>query len=188
MSVKNKLKSLTQNFCENSGYYASRAYAAATAWLLVKGTVVPVTEHHFDLQTLNNQANICDITSALLFFGSSYCYHRAQDDPKFWQYAGPFVAAAGVTLVAGGWRGDASDMSFWLQAASMAPTIFAGICFTFNKRGLGAFPELASRVPHAIAGVMQADPGQIFFAAACMTGDAAVLVSDPKVKEKIMER
>ncbi|HQX26460.1 MAG TPA: hypothetical protein PKX38_00825 [Alphaproteobacteria bacterium] len=182
MGVAKTLKSITRDFCDRSGVWASRAYLGATAILGVKNVLPALSEGRM------SQDAICDTIGMLLFFGSSLCYPKVKDDPRYLQLAGLCTIFASSAVAAGQWNGDWSDPKFLTHAGSMVPTFLGGLMFLFNKPGFGALPELASRPLHFIAGVQQKDPGQMLFAVLCMIGDSGVAMLDPRIKNFVKEK
>jgi hypothetical protein len=177
MGVAKKLKSLTRHFCDHSGVWAEKAYLGATAILGAKNVLPALSEGRM------TQDAICDTIGMFLFFGSSLCYPKVKDNPKYLQLAGLCTMLASSAVAMGQWNGDLSDPKFLTHAGSMLPTFFGGLMFLFKKPGAGALPEMASRPLHFIAGAQQGDYGQMLFAFLCAVGDSGVAMLDSKVNK-----
>lgn len=183
MGVAEKLKSLSRDFCERSGVWAEKAYLGATAILGAKNVLPALSEGRM------TQDAICDTIGMFLFFGSSFCYPKVKDDPRYLQLAGLCTMFASSAVAAGQWSGDLSDPKFLTHAGSMLPTFFGGLMFLFKKPGFGALPELASRPLHFVAGAQQNwDLGQMAFATLCAVGDLGVAMFDPRIKKFFKEK
>lgn len=166
---------------EHSEKITSVSYLVATTILLGKN----LNDQAFFDKISSDWSMQMDIAACLPFYLSSICYGLAKENPRlFIRLAGANVLVASCLLAAGGYRGALNDPSFWLHAASMAPTAFAGLAFMVEKRTWGAAPELVSRPFHAIAGVLQEDIGQIAFSAFCAASEVSLIITDHKLKNQ----
>lgn len=175
--------SLINKFKRNAGTVSTYAYMVATSLLVLKDIAGFVAG-----QSPTMLLVATDLIAAAGFYFSAYQYQFIENKPGVLKRAGVGILVASIALMAGGWRGTASDISFWLQAASMLPTAFAGVCFLTDRKNLGAMPELLSRPFWIIASAMQMDFGRVIAAVLCAVGDIGVLASKSVANEAIEPR